>query len=197
MILIIDNYDSFVHNLARYFTQHGRETRIVRNDAVSVADIKAIAPRALVLSPGPCAPRQAGICIEAIKALGAGIPILGVCLGHQAIGEAYGLQTIRGAPTHGKTSTITHNGKGLFSGLPSPLEGGRYHSLICDPPHGTSDLEVTATCENGTIMALTHKSHPVFGIQFHPESVLTPQGMDIIANFCTITDQWHANRSAA
>lgn len=197
MILVIDNYDSFVHNLARYFQLAGHETNVVRNDAVTITDIKKMKPKAIVLSPGPCAPKQAGICVELIKALGSEIPLLGVCLGHQCIGEAYGGMTIRGPePVHGKASEILHDGSPLFSGLPNPLRAGRYHSLIVELA-SASPLMVTARTVNGRIMAMQHRHHPVYGVQFHPESALTEQGLDLVRNFCDIARMWHAQRQAA
>lgn len=183
MILVIDNYDSFVYNLARYVELAGSPCEVVRNDALDIAGIRAKAPEAIILSPGPRTPKEAGICMEVVKELGADIPILGVCLGHQAIAESYGASVIRsGDPVHGKASPITHNGKGLFRGLPSPLSAGRYHSLIVHLPEG-SPLRVTAKTTDGTIMALQHKSHPVYGVQFHPESILTEHGLPLIRNF--------------
>lgn len=189
MNLLIDNYDSFVYTLADYASRLGHECMVIRNDAVSVEDVQALNPHAIILSPGPCAPAQAGICIDLIRAIGAFMPILGVCLGHQAIGEAYGGQTIRAAkPTHGKASMVAHDGLGLFHGLPSPLQVGRYHSLITSLPE-TSPLKVTARSDTGEIMALAHPLHPVYGVQFHPESILTPHGLDIMANFFTLAKQ--------
>lgn len=185
MFLIIDNYDSFVHNLARYFELAGVEDyEIVRNNAITIKEIRAKAPSAIILSPGPCAPQQAGICIEAIKEFGASTPILGVCLGHQAIGEAYGGKTIEAHEhIHGKAAQVKHDGKNLFEGVPSPLKVGRYHSLITELPKN-SKLKTTATKEDdGMIMAMQHKTHPVYGVQFHPESILTEHGLEIIGNF--------------
>ncbi len=198
MFLVIDNYDSFVHNLARYFELAGVKTRVERNDALSIEDIRALDPKALVLSPGPCAPQDAGICVEAVKELGPELPILGVCLGHQAIGEAYGAETLRAEkPIHGKATEITHNGKGLFKTLPSPMQVGRYHSLITKPPKAYR-LETTAQTPDGEIMAMQHPSHPVYGVQFHPESVLTEHGQKLVQNFVDLTRQHHKlNKSVA
>ena len=184
MILLIDNYDSFVYNLARYVRELGFEAQVVRNDALSLDEVAALAPSHIILSPGPGRPVDAGICNGLIARFGATTPILGVCLGHQCIGEVYGaLVGLAKQPVHGKTTMIEHDGAGLFDGLPQPLRVTRYHSLIvCDdglPP----DLQVTARGPNGTIMALAHRSHPVVGVQFHPEAVLTEAGHDLLHNF--------------
>lgn len=194
MLLIIDNYDSFVHNLARYCVLAGWEEQIIkRNDEITINDIKNIAPAAIILSPGPKTPQDAGICIEVIKTFGADTPILGVCLGHQAIGEAYGYTTIKAKePLHGQSSSIRHNSRGVFTGISKPLDVGRYHSLVIDPAQ-TGPLEVTATSDKGEIMAVQHKSHPVYGVQFHPESVLTQHGLQLIQNFKTITENRQKN----
>lgn len=183
MILLIDNYDSFVYNLARYMGELGMETRVVRNDKINVPEIARLKPRAIVLSPGPCAPDQAGVCLDAIKGLGHKIPILGVCLGHQAIGQAYGGRITRSAPMHGRSSLIHHNGTGVFAGLPDPLKVGRYHSLIVANDELPHDLIPTAHAADGAIMALRHARHPVAGVQFHPESILTDHGHQILRNF--------------
>ena len=189
MILVIDNYDSFTYNLVQYLGELGAEVVVHRNDAVTVAEIEAIAPAAIVLSPGPCAPAQAGVTVETIRALGHRIPTLGVCLGHQAIGEAYGGRVIRAArAVHGKTSKIAHGGRELFAGLPSPLEVGRYHSLIVEHATLPPELEIVATSMDDPteIHALRHVAHPVWGVQFHPESVLTPNGKQLLRNFLDI-----------
>jgi anthranilate synthase/aminodeoxychorismate synthase-like glutamine amidotransferase len=192
MILLIDNYDSFVHNLARYVGMLGRERRVVRNDAITVNEIAADPPDAIILSPGPMTPHESGVSMDIIRHLGVRIPILGVCLGHQCIGEIYGGRTIRApAPVHGKTALIEHNGEGLFAGLPNPIEAARYHSLVSHIPAGT-DLEITAQTEDLLPMAFRHKTHPVYGVQFHPESELTPHGLEIIRNFIHIADEWNA-----
>ena len=197
MFLVIDNYDSFVHNLARYFEIAGVETRVVRNDAITVQDIKTIQPEALILSPGPCTPKEAGICVDTVKTLGTEIPILGVCLGHQAIGEAYGAMTLRAnRPVHGKASTITHEGSGIFKALPSPLSVGRYHSLIVKPSK-SCPLMTTAQTDNGEIMAMRHPTHPVYGVQFHPESVLTEHGQTLVQNFVDLALGWHRLKASA
>jgi anthranilate synthase/aminodeoxychorismate synthase-like glutamine amidotransferase len=186
MILIIDNYDSFTYNLVQYLGELGAELEVRRNDAVTVDEIRALAPSALVLSPGPCAPAQAGVTVEAIRELGSTMPTLGVCLGHQAIGEAYGGRVVRAArAVHGKTSCITHDGSDLFAGLPSPLEVGRYHSLIVERETLPACLRVVATAveDESEIHALRHVDHPVWGVQFHPESVLTQFGKQLLRNF--------------
>lgn len=195
MILLIDNYDSFVHNLARYVGELGRDRRVVRNDAITIDEISAAEPQAIIISPGPCTPNEAGISIDVVRRLGARAPILGVCLGHQCVGQVYGGEVKRAQrPVHGSTSLIHHNGESLFEGLPNPLQAARYHSLIVELPDD-SELDVTATSENGEIMAVAHRRHPVFGVQFHPESVLTEHGHAQLANFFRFTDHWHWSRS--
>lgn len=182
-ILIVDNYDSFVFNIARYFTELGAHAVVVRNDAVTVDEIANDLPDAIVLSPGPCTPDEAGISLDVVARLSGRVPILGICLGHQAIGQAFGGRVVRARrPLHGQAAPIHHHGGGLFSGLPSPLSVGRYHSLIVDLPAG-SPLTVTARSSEDEIMALAHNSHPTFGVQFHPESIVTEHGYDLLANF--------------
>lgn len=184
MLLIIDNYDSFVHNLARYFERLGQRTLVVRNDELDVAAIRRLAPEAIVLSPGPCAPAQAGCSLEVVRQLHGEAPMLGVCLGHQAIAEALGGRIVRAAEAvHGRASLVSHNGGGLFAGLPSPLAACRYHSLVVDPSSLPAELEVTAQTDDGVIMAVAHRRHPVFGVQFHPESILTEHGYELLAAF--------------
>jgi anthranilate synthase/aminodeoxychorismate synthase-like glutamine amidotransferase len=186
MILVIDNYDSFTYNLVQYLGELGAEIVVRRNDAVTVAEVGAMAPSGIVLSPGPCTPAEAGVTVDVIRAWGTSIPTLGVCLGHQAIGEAYGGRVVRAVrAVHGKTSRITHDGTGLFAGLPSPLEVGRYHSLVVERDSLPASLEVvaTATDDPREIHALRHATHPVWGVQFHPESVLTPNGKQLLRNF--------------
>ena len=186
MLLVIDNYDSFTYNLVQYLGELGAEVVVRRNDAVTVQEIGAMAPAAIVLSPGPCAPAQAGVTVDVIRAWGSRIPTLGVCLGHQAIGEAYGGRVVRASrAVHGKSSRVTHDGGDLFAGLPNPLEVGRYHSLIVERQSLPDSLRVTATAEDDVneIHALRHTEHPVWGVQFHPESVLTPHGKRILRNF--------------
>ena len=198
MILLIDNYDSFVHNLARYLGELGRGREVRRNDAVTVAALAARNPEAILLSPGPGRPDDAGVCLEVVRELGARVPILGVCLGHQVVAQAYGADVRRALrPMHGRASQIRHDGEGLFLGLPSPLEAARYHSLVVEPPPPTSPLVVTARSAEGEVMALRHRELPVFGVQFHPESVLTQGGHALLANFLRFADAWHAAREAS
>ena len=186
MILVIDNYDSFTWNLVQYLGEMGEELLVRRNDAIAVEEVGSLDPRAIVLSPGPCTPREAGVTVPVIRRWGSEIPILGVCLGHQAIGEAYGGQVVRAERVmHGKTSRITHDGSGLFEGLPSPLEVMRYHSLVVEPESLPAELEVLAVASDDEheIHAMRHREHPVWGVQFHPESVLTEGGKRLLANF--------------
>lgn len=184
MILIIDNYDSFVHNLARYVGQLGYSRQVVRNDGITIDAIKTLNPSHIILSPGPCTPNDAGITLEVIHHFYQTTPILGVCLGHQAIGQ-YFQGTIERAkqPKHGKSSLIEHNGQGLFQGLISPLKVGLYHSLIVNPTTLSPVMVVTATSPAGEVMALQHTHYPVFGLQFHPESVLSDKGYEVMARF--------------
>ena len=185
MILLIDNYDSFVFNLARYVRELGFERCVKRNDQISLPEIEALNPSHIIISPGPCAPLQAGISMDVIRYFGERrIPILGVCLGHQAIGQVYGGTVSRAKrPMHGKSSIIQHVGNGLFSGLANPLRVARYHSLIVNDEDLSPLLRVTARCDIGEIMALEHQSLPIFGVQFHPESVLTEGGYELLSNF--------------
>jgi anthranilate synthase/aminodeoxychorismate synthase-like glutamine amidotransferase len=186
MILLIDNYDSFVYNLARYVRELGAEPVVHRNDTLSVDQVDALGPERIIISPGPCSPTEAGISTELIQRLGARIPILGVCLGHQCIGAAYGGTIVRAQrPMHGKTSTIRHDATGVFKGVPSPLTATRYHSLVIDPGSMPAELVANAWSEEGEIMAVRHRTHPVFGVQFHPESVLTEHGYRMLDNFLT------------
>lgn len=181
MILIVDNYDSFVHNVARYFEELGEPTHVVRNDAVTPDDLKA---RAIVISPGPCTPLEAGQSMEIMRGYSGKLPILGICLGHQVMGEVFGGIVRRARrPMHGDSSEINHDGKGLFEGLPQRFSAGRYHSLIVDLEGCDTPLEVTARSDEGEIMGLRHKTHPTFGVQFHPESILTEYGYDMLRNF--------------
>jgi len=188
VVLIIDNYDSFVYNLVCYIHRLSldktMDTMVIRNDKIHVDDIQTLNPSHIVLSPGPKAPKEAGICVELIKKYYHAIPILGVCLGHQAIGAAFGANIVRAQrPMHGKTSLITHNERGLFQGCQNPLPVGRYHSLVIERGSVPACLEVTAESEQGEIMAVKHKSYSVYGLQFHPESILTEAGFAIIAAF--------------
>ena len=184
MILLIDNYDSFVYNLARYFQRLGQQTLVVRNDAMTIDDIRELKPTAIVLSPGPCVPDTAGISLEIVSALSGEFPILGICLGHQAIGQAFGGDVILGAePVHGRTSCVEHNGRGVFSHVPQGFAACRYHSLVLDRKTLPDVLEVTAWLANETLMAIQHREYCVVGLQFHPESVLTNSGYLLLANF--------------
>ena len=184
VILLVDNYDSFVHNLARYFQRLGQETRIVRNDAILAKTIQSDPPRAIVLSPGPCTPRLAGCSVDVVRQLTGHVPILGICLGHQAIVEALGGRVIRAPePMHGRSSLITHDEQGPFAGVPNPLLVGRYHSLIAEAATLPDCLVVAATTGDGQIMAVRHRQHPVMGLQFHPESILTDHGYRLLAGF--------------
>ena len=181
MILIVDNYDSFVHNIARYFEELGATTKVVRNDAVTSDDLKA---KAIVISPGPCTPHEAGQSLDIMLRLSGRLPILGICLGHQVMGQVFGGSVRRAKrPMHGDSSEINHNGQGLFESLPQRFSAGRYHSLIVDLEGRDTPLEVTARSDEGEIMGLRHKSHPTFGLQFHPESILTEHGYDMLRNF--------------
>ncbi|HET6836399.1 MAG TPA: aminodeoxychorismate/anthranilate synthase component II [Gemmatimonadales bacterium] len=184
MILLIDNYDSFVYNLARYVRELGETPLVRRHDAVTVDEVLSLAPSHIIISPGPCSPREAGISTELVRRVGDRIPVLGVCLGHQCIGAAYGGEIVRaGVPMHGKISRIHHEGAGIFSGLPSPFMATRYHSLVIAPASIPSCLRVTASSEDGEIMAVQHAEHPVYGVQFHPESVLTEHGYRLLDHF--------------
>jgi len=185
MILVIDNYDSFVHNLARYVRELGGEAVVRRNDAISLDEVAALAPSHIIVSPGPCTPREAGISVALIQRFGAAVPVLGVCLGHQCIGAAYGADVVRaGRPVHGKASLITHVGTGLLSGLPSPFQAARYHSLAIAPASLPSTLRVTATADDdGEFMAVEHISHPAIGVQFHPESAASEYGYAMLDRF--------------
>jgi anthranilate synthase/aminodeoxychorismate synthase-like glutamine amidotransferase len=189
MILVIDNYDSFTYNLVQYLGELGVEPTVRRNDALTVDEVGELRPEAILISPGPCTPSEAGVTVPVIKRWGPEIPILGVCLGHQAIGEAYGARVVRAKRVmHGKTSTILHDGTSLFDGLPSPLPVMRYHSLVVAPESIPDELRVTAVAEDdpGEVHAVQHREHPVWGVQFHPESILTEGGRRIIANFLTM-----------
>lgn len=198
MLLIIDNYDSFTYNLVQYFGELGAELVVKRNDEIGVAEIEALKPQAIVISPGPCTPKEAGISNDVIAKIGPRLPILGVCLGHQCIGHVYGAAVVRAARLmHGKTSPILHDGTGVFAKLPSPFEATRYHSLLIDPPTVPQTLIVNARTAEGEIMGVHHRDYPIHGVQFHPESILTRHGKDLLANFLRMTDEFHAKRKAA
>lgn len=198
MLILIDNYDSFTYNLVHYLGELGTESIVVRNDKISVAEVMAQKPQAIVLSPGPCTPNEAGVCLELIKAAGPTIPLLGVCLGHQSIGQSYGGKVIRAPqPMHGKLSTITNTGHGIFSGFPAAFEITRYHSLIVERATLPDCLEITAETADGIIMGLQHKTHPVHGVQFHPESIASQQGHELLANFLRLAGFKPKHRKAA
>ena len=184
MILVIDNYDSFTYNLVHYLNELGAETLVYRNDALSVEEALGLQPQGVLLSPGPCTPNEAGICLDLLAAAPDDLPILGVCLGHQAIGQAYGGQVVRAkAIMHGKTSQIEHTGKGIFAGLPNPVTATRYHSLSVERSTMPDVLEVTAWTDDGEVMGFQHKTRPIHGVQFHPESIATEGGHHLLANF--------------
>ncbi len=190
MILVIDNYDSFTYNLVQYLGELGAELRVFRNDAISIDEIAALAPERIVISPGPGTPDDGGISLDLIRAFHATIPLLGVCLGHQAIGQVFGGCVSRaGRQMHGKTSEISHDGRGVFQGLPSPFLATRYHSLAVLDPGFPAELEVSARAEDGEIMGLRHRRYPVEGVQFHPESILTDQGKALLRNFLSLKAQ--------
>ncbi len=189
MLLLIDNYDSFTYNLVHYLGELGAAVETYRNDALSAEEALALNPRGIVLSPGPCDPDRAGICVELIEKNTGGIPLLGVCLGHQAIGQAFGGKVVR-APSlmHGKTSDIQHIGNGLFEGVPTPFSATRYHSLVVERDSLPDCLEVTAQTDDGVIMGLAHRQYPVHGVQFHPESIASEQGHELLRNFLAIVE---------
>ncbi|MBT1278869.1 aminodeoxychorismate/anthranilate synthase component II [Thermoanaerobacter sp. CM-CNRG TB177] len=194
MILIIDNYDSFTYNLYQYVGEMNHKIFVIRNDEVSVKDIEKLNPEKIILSPGPGRPENAGICVDVIKSLGDKIPILGICLGHQAIGYAYGAKIVKANKImHGKTSLVFHKGEEIFKDIKNPIEAMRYHSLVIDRQTLPRDLEITAYTEEGVIMGVRHKMYPVYGLQFHPESILTEQGKEILRNFLEV--RYHVTRS--
>jgi anthranilate synthase component 2 len=187
MLVLIDNYDSFTYNLVHYLGELGAACRVFRNDKITVAEVMKLKPQGIVLSPGPCTPNEAGICLELIAKAGPKIPLLGVCLGHQAIGQAYGGQIARAPlPMHGKLSRIAHTGRGVFKGLPKSFEVTRYHSLVVDRKGLPDCLSVTAKTADGVIMGLQHRTHPVHGVQFHPESIASENGHALLANFLDV-----------
>lgn len=184
MLLLIDNYDSFTYNLYQYLSELGVEVVVRRNDQVTLEEIEHMQPDRLVISPGPCTPNEAGLSCEIIKTFGPSLPTLGVCLGHQAIGQVYGGTVVRAPlPMHGKTSLMYHKGEGVFRDLPRPFEANRYHSLIVERSTLPAALEITAETDDGLIMGLRHRTHPVEGVQFHPESIMTPAGKELLRNF--------------
>ncbi len=199
MILLIDNYDSFTFNLVHYFGELGELCDVRRNDALTAAEALALSPDAIVLSPGPCSPDEAGICLDLIGAAArTGTPLLGVCLGHQAIGQAFGGEVVRApSPMHGKVSPVLHDGTGMFAGLPSPFRATRYHSLTVRPDTVPDALRVTARTEDGVIMGLRHATLPIHGVQFHPESIASEHGHDILANFLTLARRVRQREAAA
>ena len=187
MVLVLDNYDSFTYNLVQYLGELGQELKVVRNDAMTVDQIAALKPERIVISPGPCTPKEAGISVDTIKRLAGNIPILGVCLGHQSIGEAFGGEVVRAERLmHGKTSMIRHDQRTVFRNLPNPFEATRYHSLIVRRETLPSCLEISAETAEGEIMGLRHRTYPIEGVQFHPESILTRPGKDLLRNFLSL-----------
>ncbi|MCB1532375.1 MAG: aminodeoxychorismate/anthranilate synthase component II [Alphaproteobacteria bacterium] len=187
MIVLIDNYDSFTYNLVQYLGDLGQKVRVHRNDKITADEVLALSPKGIIISPGPSDPDHAGICLEMVeKAADSDTPLFGVCLGHQTIGQVYGGNIIQTTPMHGKVSAITHNGTGIFKDLPSPLEVTRYHSLLVEEGSFSDELEITARTEDGLIMGLSHKTKPIHGVQFHPESIATSHGHDMLKNFITL-----------
>jgi len=187
-VLVIDNYDSFTYNLVQYLGELGAKLKVIRNDDVTVEDISEMKSDAIVISPGPCTPKEAGISVEVVRKLHQKIPILGVCLGHQSIGEAFGARIVKADQIfHGKTSEILHNGRGVFKNIPSPFTATRYHSLVVEKESVPGELELTAWTEDGTIMGLKHKQYPTYGVQFHPESIATKHGKQVLKNFLSLT----------
>ena len=197
-VTLIDNYDSFAWNLVHYLGALGAAVTVHRNDQVEVAEVMAAAPDAIVLSPGPKTPREAGICLDLIRAAGPTVPLFGVCLGHQAIGDAYGATVTRAPlPMHGKISTVRHAGETVFRGINGPFQATRYHSLVVDRGSVTDDLAVTAETDDGQVMGLSHRRHPVHGVQFHPESIASEHGPLILRNFLDLAAAWNARHRAA
>jgi anthranilate synthase/aminodeoxychorismate synthase-like glutamine amidotransferase len=194
MVLLVDNYDSFVHNLARYVRELGEDTVVVRNDEMGLAEIARLAPSHIIISPGPCTPNEAGISNDVIRAFGPSVPILGVCLGHQCVAQVYGARVVRApAPVHGKASAIVHDGQGLFEGLPNPFRAGRYHSLIVPQASLPAELRAVAWTHDGELlMGLRHCSFDVWGVQFHPESILTEHGHTLLRHFLVLGSQAEA-----
>lgn len=196
-VALIDNYDSFTWNLVHYLGELGADVDVYRNDAITVDELKAKKPDAIVLSPGPCTPNEAGICLEVIEKLGSDTPIFGVCLGQQSIGQAYGGHVVRApSPVHGKLSLVKHSGEGVMRGINGPFQATRYHSLVVDRETMPKDLKVTAQTDDGLVMSLSHEKHPVHGVQFHPESIASEHGRVILKNFLDLAAAWNAARRA-
>jgi anthranilate synthase component 2 len=194
-VTLIDNYDSFTFNLVHYLGELGADVKVWRNDELSAADVVAHHADAIVLSPGPCTPNEAGICLDLVRGASAGTPILGVCLGHQTIGQAFGGEVVRApAPMHGKVSRVSHNARGLFRGLNGPFQASRYHSLVINRESAPPDLEITAESDDGLIMAVEHREFPVHGVQFHPESIASEHGRTLLGNFLEIARTFNARR---
>jgi anthranilate synthase component 2 len=185
-VLVIDNYDSFTYNLVQYLGELGAEVLVRRNDEVTPAEVLELHPDRIVVSPGPCTPKEAGVSVEVIEKVSGQVPILGVCLGHQAIGQAFGAEIVRGEPVHGKTAKILHDGEGVYRGVKQGFEATRYHSLVIEPESLPEDLQITSRTEDGTIMGVRHRDFPVEGVQFHPESVLTRSGHELLKNFLEV-----------
>ncbi len=197
MLLLLDNYDSFTYNLYQYLSELGADVTVIRNDKTTIEDIEGMTPEGIVISPGPCTPSEAGISNDVIRHFGPKLPVLGVCLGHQCIGEAYGATVDRaGEIRHGKTSMIHHDGQGVFTGLPDPFEAIRYHSLVIYPETLPDSLEITARTDNGLVMGVRHKEHPVEGVQFHPESIMTKVGHDLLRNYLRQVDEFRVQPTA-
>ena len=196
-VALIDNYDSFTFNVVHALGAHGAKIDVVRNDAVSAEELMARGHQAIVISPGPCTPTEAGISLDVIRLAAGKVPLFGVCLGHQAIGQAFGGKVIRTTPMHGKISSISHDSKGLFRGINGPLEVTRYHSLVVEAASMPGDLLATARSEDGLVMALQHRAKPIYGVQFHPESIATEHGAQICRNFLTLAREFHACTKAA
>jgi anthranilate synthase component 2 len=195
MILLVDNYDSFTFNLVHYLGGLGADVAVHRNDKIAVADVLSLNPEAIVLSPGPCTPNEAGICLDLIEQASPAVPILGVCLGHQAIGQAFGGNVVRAPqPVHGKLSEVRHEGESVFRGINGPFKATRYHSLVVERHSMPGDLSVTAETDDGLVMGLAHKSRPVHGVQFHPESIASEHGHLLLKNFLEIAARWNASR---
>jgi len=196
-VTLIDNYDSFTFNLVHYLGELGAEVSVWRNDEITVADALGQKPDAIVLSPGPCTPNEAGICLDLVSAASETTPMLGVCLGHQAIGQAFGAEVKRApAPMHGKVSRISHNARGLFRGLNGPFSATRYHSLVVERSSAPAELEISAESDDGLVMGLQHREHPAFGVQFHPESIASEHGWQILRNFLDLAQAFHQRQQA-